>query len=47
MATEILESAETVFCGIHSDYVASAECIECDLHLVPIAFAHTVATIAN
>ena len=31
MATEILESAETVFCGIHSDYVASADCVECQM----------------
>lgn len=27
---EILETAEIVFCAIHSDYVNSAECIECD-----------------
>lgn len=28
---EIIESAETIFCEIHFDYVASAECVECEM----------------
>lgn len=27
---EVLETVEVVYCAIHSDYVNSAECMECD-----------------
>lgn len=28
---EVIENVETVYCDIHSDYVNSAECVECEM----------------
>jgi hypothetical protein len=31
MTVEIIETAETVFCQIHADYVSATECFECEM----------------